>query len=178
MRELNRATRRGNTPLAGDREYAATRPPATRWLMALLYLGCAVSLGAGVWQTTPQGARYKDLETGSGEPAAAGDLATMHFIGWLDDGGRKGREIYNTRAQGKPVSFVIGTERVMRGWNEGVTGMRAGGRRLLRLPPHLAYGGRGVTDIIPPNAWLIFLIELQVVEKQPGGTDIPRDVAE
>jgi peptidylprolyl isomerase len=90
----------------------------------------------------------------------------MHFTGWLDDNGRKGREFYNSRREGTPVSFVIGTDRVMPGWNDGIVGMQPGGKRLLLLPPALGYGAKGVQGIVPPNASLILIIELLDLEKR------------
>lgn len=114
---------------------------------------------------TPQGARYQELKTGTGEGAEPGDVVTMHFIGWLDDDGRQGKELYNTRREGNPVSFVVGTDRVMPGWSDGVTGMKPGGKRLLLLPPALGYGARGVQDLVPPDAGLMFMIDLIAVEK-------------
>ena len=134
----------------------------------LLILMLAILAGttmADPMQTTPGGARYRDLQPGSGEIAAPGDIATMHFTGWIDDSGSKGREIYNSRSQGTPVSFVIGTDRVMPGWNDGIIGMQPGGRRLLFLPPALAYGDKGVQGIVPPAASLILIIELLDLEK-------------
>jgi peptidylprolyl isomerase len=115
---------------------------------------------------TGNGARYRDLQTGTGPVAETGDVATMHFTGWLDDNGSKGRQFFDSRREGRPVTFVIGTERVMPGWNEGVVGMQAGGRRLLKLPPALGYGNRAVEDVIPANAGLIFVIELIGLEKR------------
>jgi peptidylprolyl isomerase len=134
-------------------------------LLILMLALLAGPVTADPMQTTPAGARYRDLQPGSGEIAAPGDIATMHFTGWLDDNGRKGREFYNSRSQGTPVSFVIGTDRVMPGWNDGIIGMQPGGRRLLFLPPELAYGAKGVQDIVPPNASLILIIELLDLEK-------------
>lgn len=134
-------------------------------IMILLYPGFTIA--ADNFQLTAQGALYKDLKTGTGEMADISDVATIHFTGWLDSNGTKGKEIYNTRREGQPVSFVIGTDRVMSGWNEGVIGMQTGGKRLLKLPPSLAYGTKGVHDIIPPNAKLIFVIDLIQLEKQP-----------
>jgi FKBP-type peptidyl-prolyl cis-trans isomerase len=90
----------------------------------------------------------------------------MHFVGWLEERGEKGREIYNTRGRGMPVSFVIGTDRIMQGWNEGVIGMRSGGKRLIKVPAELGYGARGAQDVVPPNAGLIFVIELLNLEKR------------
>jgi FKBP-type peptidyl-prolyl cis-trans isomerase 2 len=71
-----------------------------------------------------------------------------------------GKEIFNARKQKKPVSFQIGTDKVMQGWNEGVIGMRPGGSRMLRIPPELGYGAKAVDDVVPPHAHLIFIIEL------------------
>ena len=116
--------------------------------------------------TTGKGVEYRDLKPGAGEPAQIGDVATIHFVGWLDDKGVKGREIYDTHRRGEPVSFVIGTERVMQGWNEGVIGMKPGGKRLVKVPAELGYGSRGVEDVVPPNARLIFVIDLLELRKQ------------
>ncbi|MGD2062083.1 MAG: FKBP-type peptidyl-prolyl cis-trans isomerase [Nitrospirota bacterium] len=139
--------------------------------IVLLALCCLVPVGALAaegFRTTPQGASYQDLKTGAGESAAPGDVVTMHFVGWLDADGKQGKEIYNSRREGRPVSFVVGTERVMAGWSDGVIGMKPGGKRLLRVPPRLAYGAKGVEGVIPPNAALVFLIDLIAVEKLAG----------
>ncbi len=117
------------------------------------------------FQLTPQGARYKDLQPGTGDTAEPGDLATIHFTGWLDDNGKQGKQLYNTRKARRPISFVVGTDRVMPGWNEGVIGMRQDGKRLIMLPPSLGYRGRGAQDVVPPGSSLIFLIELVELKK-------------
>lgn len=122
---------------------------------------------AGGFESTPQGTRYKELQLGQGTSANYGDVAVMHFMGWLANDGQRGREIFNTRNRGKPVSFVVGTDRVMQGWNDGVIGMRPGGRRLLLVPPARAYGNKAVQGVVPAGASLMFLIELLEVEK-PG----------
>ena len=114
---------------------------------------------------TPQGALYKDVVIGSGPPAIEGDVATIHFRGWLADNDQQGKEIYNTRSERHPVSFVIGTDRVMPGWNEGVIGMREGGKRLVKLPPELGFGSRGSAGVIPPNSGLVFMMELVTLRK-------------
>lgn len=124
----------------------------------------AVLAEAG-FKMTPKGAEYQDLQVGEGESAKLGDVAIMHFVGWLAEGRQRGKEIFNTRNEGSPVSFVVGTDRVMEGWNEGVVGMRPGGRRLLIIPPGLAYGAKAVDDVIPANASLMFVIELIAVEE-------------
>jgi FKBP-type peptidyl-prolyl cis-trans isomerase len=135
-------------------------------LLILMLALLAVTTIADPMQTTPAGARYRDLQPGTGAVAAPGDIATIHFTGWLDDNGSKGREFYNSRREDTPVSFVIGTDRVMPGWNDGIVGMQPGGKRLLFLPPALGYGARGVQDIVPANASLILIIELLDLEKR------------
>jgi FKBP-type peptidyl-prolyl cis-trans isomerase len=116
----------------------------------------------------PDGLRLKDLQLGEGPEARAGMVATIHFIGWLDEQGARGREIYNSRAEGHEVSFVIGTDGVMQGWNEGVIGMQPGGARMLLVPPGLAYGDREIDGVIPANASLMFRIELIRLEDPAG----------
>jgi len=141
----------------------------TAQALVFLFAGllCTAATAAGPFNTTPRGALYQDLQPGSGISAAAGDLVTMHFIGWLEaGGGGKGKALYDTRRAGGPVTFVVGTDRVMPGWSEGVTGMKPGGRRLVRLPPALGYGARAVDGVIPANAGLIFEIELLDVQRR------------
>ena len=130
-------------------------------LMALALVTTAL---AESFTTLPSGLEYKDLKVGSGSEAQLGDIAHIHFVGWVDENGQQGKEIYNSRQAGEPVSFVIGTDKVMQGWNEGVIGMRAGGKRLLRIPPELGYGDKAVEDVVPANAYLQFIIELLAVE--------------
>ena len=140
-------------------------------VLIVLALVSGLVLAGEAFTTTAHGARYKDLRPGTGESVETGDVVTLHFVGWLDDNGNQGRELYNTRRDGKPVSFVVGTDRVMPGWSDGIIGMRKGGKRLLMLPPGLAYGDKGVEGVIPPDAGLIFIIELLDLEKaQSGGT--------
>jgi FKBP-type peptidyl-prolyl cis-trans isomerase len=134
----------------------------------LLLLVCLMAghvLAAGGFMTTVGGVEYKDLKPGTGERAEVGDVATLHFTGWLEEKGEKGRELYDTHTRNDPVSFVIGTDRVMPGWNEGVIGMKPGGKRLVKVPPELGYGSRGVQDVVPTNARLIFVIDLLELNK-------------
>jgi FKBP-type peptidyl-prolyl cis-trans isomerase len=132
---------------------------------AVSLAGPALAQGQAPFQTTPGGLQYRDLQTGSGPAAALGDVAEIHFAGWLDENGARGRQIYSSREQGRPVSFVVGTERVMEGWNQAVIGMRVGGRRLVMVPPELAFGDRAVDDVIPARAYLVMIIELIGLEK-------------
>ena len=138
----------------------------TTLILITLLLNPQLLIAADNFQTSANGALYKDLKTGSGEFADSGDIVTIHFTGWLDDNGTRGKEIYNTHREHHPISFVVGTDRIMPGWNEGVIGMQPGGKRLLKIPPALAYGAKGVENVIPPNAALIFIIELTGLEKQ------------
>lgn len=137
---------------------------ATTKKFALLLI-CMVTM-ASAWaadenfRSAEGGLRIQDLEMGQGQGAVVGQVATIHFVGWVDQQGARGREIFNSRSQGQPVSFVIGTERVMPGWNAGVLGMKPGGKRMLLVPPGMAYGDRKIDDVIPENAALMFRIEL------------------
>jgi FKBP-type peptidyl-prolyl cis-trans isomerase len=134
-------------------------------LLVLCFLVAGGAVAVDRFMTTPQGARYQDMKSGTGEAAGPGDVVTLHFVGWLDADGTKGKEIYNSRREREPVSFVVGTDKLMPGWSEGVIGMKPGGKRLLMLPPSLAYGAKGVEGVIPPDAAMIFVIDLIDVEK-------------
>jgi len=128
--------------------------------LLLLVALTGMSLADDQFIKTPSGLEYKELRLGSGREARLGETAVIYFIGWLNDKGQKGKEIFNARKQKKTVSFQIGTDKVMQGWNEGVIGMRPGGSRMLRIPPELGYGAKAIDDVVPPHAHLIFIIEL------------------
>jgi len=113
---------------------------------------------------TPSGLQYKDLRVGTGPVVQPGSTVVIHLSGWVDENGQRGREIYRTRKENEPVSFVVGTERVIPAWNEGVVGMQAGGTRMLLVPPQLGFGEKAVEDVIPPHAHLRFVIELLEVK--------------
>ncbi len=106
--------------------------------------------------TTPSGLHYTEAHIGSGAEAAPGHLVTIQYTGWLNDGEVFGR----MRDAGQAFTFCVGAGEVIRGWEDGVTGMRVGGQRRLFIPPHLGYGVRGVPGLIPPNAMLIVDVEL------------------
>jgi FKBP-type peptidyl-prolyl cis-trans isomerase len=131
--------------------------------LVLAFVGTA---SAKSFTTLSSGLEYKDLKVGSSSSVAQlGDIALIHFIGWVDENGQRGREIYNSRMKQEPVSFVIGTDKVMQAWNDGVIGMKVGGTRLLRIPPELGYGDKAVEDVVPANAYLQFIIELLELTK-------------
>lgn len=106
--------------------------------------------------TVPSGLKYEDLVVGNGALAEDGMTATVHYTGRLVDG----TKFDSSLDRGQPFSFQIGAGQVIRGWDEGVRGMRAGGKRKLTIPPDLGYGDRGVRNLIPPGATLIFEVEL------------------
>ncbi|HUP02140.1 MAG TPA: FKBP-type peptidyl-prolyl cis-trans isomerase [Gemmatimonadota bacterium] len=108
---------------------------------------------------TPTGLRYEDVTIGSGETASPGQTVSVHYTGWLPDG----TPFDSSRERGEPFEFVLGEGRVIAGWDEGVAGMQVGGTRRLVIPPDLAYGEAGAPGAIPPNATLVFDVELVAV---------------
>ncbi|GJE76349.1 MULTISPECIES: FKBP-type peptidyl-prolyl cis-trans isomerase [Methylorubrum] len=111
--------------------------------------------------TLPSGLSYVDEVVGTGPEPQTGQQVTVHYTGWLDaGGGKQGKKFDSSRDRGQPFSFKIGAGQVIRGWDEGVATMKAGGRRILTIPPELGYGARGAGGVIPPNATLIFDVEL------------------
>ncbi len=106
--------------------------------------------------TTESGLKYVDLIVGTGREAAAGQLVTVHYTGWLTNGTKFDSSVDRR----DPFSFPIGSGKVIRGWDEGVAGMKVGGKRKLTIPPQLGYGARGAGGVIPPNATLVFDVEL------------------
>jgi len=110
--------------------------------------------------TTASGLKYIDTLPGTGASPATGQKCVMHYTGWLFDNGQKGKKFDSSVDQGQPFTFVIGVGRVIKGWDEGVATMKKGGKRTLHIPPELGYGARGAGGVIPPNATLIFDVEL------------------
>jgi len=110
--------------------------------------------------TTKTGLQYEDTEVGTGALAAAGKTCVMHYTGWLWTDGAKGSKFDSSRDHGSPFSFGLGQGQVIGGWDEGVAGMKVGGKRTLLIPPALGYGARGAGGVIPPNATLLFEVEL------------------
>src|SRR5690242_14802563 len=106
--------------------------------------------------TTSSGLKYVDQVVGTGDAAVAGKTASVHYTGWLESG----KKFDSSVDRGQPFSFPLGAGRVIKGWDEGVQGMRVGGKRKLIIPSNLGYGPRGAGGVIPPNATLIFEVEL------------------
>lgn len=115
--------------------------------------------------TTPSGLAYDDTVVGAGEEAQSGHEVSVHYTGWLLYGGERGRKFDSSKDRREPFSFSLGAGQVIKGWDEGVKGMKVGGTRVLTIPPALAYGTRGAGGVIPPNATLIFEVELLAIEK-------------
>jgi FKBP-type peptidyl-prolyl cis-trans isomerase FkpA len=116
--------------------------------------------------TTASGLQYEDTTPGSGAEAVAGRNVSVHYTGWLLDptapNGR-GRKFDSSKDRGQPFQFSLGAGQVIRGWDEGVQGMKVGGTRVLTIPADLGYGARGAGGVIPPNATLVFEVDLLAV---------------
>jgi FKBP-type peptidyl-prolyl cis-trans isomerase FkpA len=110
--------------------------------------------------TTKSGLQYEDLKVGTGATAKEGQRVTVHYTGWLKDGTKFDSSV----DRGQPFVFPLGGGRVIAGWDEGVQGMKVGGKRKLTIPPKLGYGEQGAGGVIPPNATLVFEVELLAVE--------------
>jgi FKBP-type peptidyl-prolyl cis-trans isomerase FkpA len=106
--------------------------------------------------TTNSGLKYEDLAEGTGPAAKSGDMVEVHYTGWLTDG----KKFDSSHDRKRPFTFRLGAGKVIQGWDEGVAGMKVGGKRKLTIPPALGYGARGAGDVIPPNAELVFEVDL------------------
>ena len=113
--------------------------------------------------TTPSGLQYDDTVVGNGDTARAGQQVSVHYTGWLHDpaaANGRGRKFDSSKDRGQPFGFGLGGGQVIGGWDEGVQGMQVGGTRVLLIPPKLGYGARGAGGVIPPNATLVFEVDL------------------
>ncbi len=111
-------------------------------------------------QTTASGLQFEDTIDGTGDLAEPGMHVTVHYTGWLCNNGVKGSKFDSSKDRDDPFKFYLSQGQVIRGWDEGVPGMRVGGTRVLVIPPDLGYGDRGAGDAIPPGATLMFEVEL------------------
>jgi len=110
--------------------------------------------------TLPSGLNYVEQQVGTGTEATSGKQVTVQYTGWLDNNGAKGQKFDSSLDHGQPFTFNLGVGQVIKGWDEGVAGMKEGGKRTLMIPSTLGYGANGAGSVIPPNANLIFDVEL------------------
>ncbi len=110
--------------------------------------------------TSPSGLQYEDTIEGTGTVATTGKMVSVHYTGWLYKDGVAGSKFDSSKDRRQPFDFPLGGGQVIRGWDEGVAGMKVGGTRRLVIPPDLGYGARGAGGVIPPNATLLFEVEL------------------
>src|SRR5712691_9793132 len=141
-----------------------------RKLLYLFLIGAAVfafaAIGTGDekksdhdWKTNPTGLKYEDVKVGTGAQPKTGQTVVVHYTGWLWESNAKGKKFDSSVDRNQPLKFQLGGP-VIKGWNEGLSTMKVGGKRLLLIPPQLAYGSAGRGDVIPPNATLLFEVEL------------------
>jgi peptidylprolyl isomerase len=114
--------------------------------------------------TTASGLQITDTKEGTGATPRTGQTCVMHYTGWLYENGVKGKKFDSSLDRGDPFQFKIGQRQVIGGWDEGVATMKVGGKRTLIIPPELGYGARGAGGVIPPNATLMFDVELLAVQ--------------
>jgi FKBP-type peptidyl-prolyl cis-trans isomerase len=120
----------------------------------------ATAQTAGKSMTTASGLQIIDTQVGTGASPKSGQNCVMHYTGWLYEDGKKGKKFDSSVDRNEPFEFTIGQRQVIAGWDEGVATMKVGGKRTLIIPPALGYGARGAGGVIPPNATLMFDVEL------------------
>jgi peptidylprolyl isomerase len=125
----------------------------------------AAAQAVGKIMTTSSGLQIIDSKMGSGATPKTGQICVMHYTGWLYQNGAKGKKFDSSVDRGEPFEFPIGRHQVIAGWDEGVATMKVGGKRTLIISPELGYGARGAGGVIPPNATLIFDVELLEVKQ-------------
>jgi peptidylprolyl isomerase len=120
----------------------------------------AVAQTGGKFMTTASGLQISDTKVGTGAAPRAGQVCVMHYTGWLYQNGVKGKKFDSSVDRNEPFEFTLGKHQVIAGWDEGIATMKVGGKRTLIIPPALGYGARGAGGVIPPNATLMFDVEL------------------
>lgn len=166
---------RGRPQAASDTTVLNLSPPriallATLTTVACLWLAACSSANLPPVNGSIAELQRIDLVDGSGAVAAPGDEVSVHYTGWIFDESapeQRGTQFDSSLERGTPITFRLGAGRVIRGWDDGVAGMRVGGKRVLLIPAELGYGRRGAGGAIPPNASLVFEVELIDVSKQP-----------
>ena len=126
----------------------------------------AMAQTPGKAMTTASGLQIVDSTVGTGATPKPGQICVMHYTGWLYEDGKKGKKFDSSVDRNEPFEFPIGQRKVIAGWDEGVASMKVGGKRTLIIPPELGYGARGAGGVIPPNATLIFDVELLDVRSE------------
>ena len=120
----------------------------------------AMAQTPGKAMTTASGLQIIDIQVGTGATPKPGQICVVHYTGWLYQDGQKGKKFDSSVDRNDPLEFPVGQRRVIAGWDEGVASMKVGGKRTLIIPPELGYGARGASGVIPPNATLIFDVDL------------------
>lgn len=129
-------------------------------LLGALLMTANTASAADQYVTMASGVQYKDEVVGTGPEPKQGQTVTVQYTGWLDQDGERGRKFDSSRDRNQPFTFTLGAQEVIPGWDIGVATMHVGGKRTLVIPPNLGYGARGAGGVIPPNATLIFDVEL------------------
>jgi FKBP-type peptidyl-prolyl cis-trans isomerase len=153
--------------LSGGMTPSAPAAAIGRRLLAILLLDAAAAAAAIAQPSRSNGLKMTDHKLGTGAEAVSGKTVAVHYTGWLFDPAapdNKGKKFDSSRDRGDPFRFPLGGGRVIAGWDQGVAGMKVGGQRTLIIPPELGYGARGAGGVIPPNATLVFDVELLGVE--------------
>jgi peptidylprolyl isomerase len=120
----------------------------------------AMAQTPGKPMTTASGLQIIDTKVGTGPTPKTGQICVVHYTGWLYQDGQKGKKFDSSVDRNEPLEFPVGQRKVIAGWDEGVASMKVGGKRTLIIPPELGYGARGAGGVIPPNATLMFEVEL------------------
>jgi peptidylprolyl isomerase len=141
-------------------EKAAPAKPAAPTAAAPAVAPAAADKKESKMTKTASGLQYEDTVVGTGASPKGGQTCVMHYTGWLYENGVKGKKFDSSVDRGQPFEFAIGQGRVIQGWDEGVATMKVGGKRTLVIPPAIGYGARGAGGVIPPNATLLFEVEL------------------
>ncbi len=146
------------------REFSRRDALATALATTVGVIALSESADAQHAVTTPSGLKYIDVKVGTGPSPRTGQTCVMNYTGWLYNGGKKGAKFDSSLDHGEPFEFKIGMHQVIGGWDEGVATMKVGGKRTLIIPPSLGYGAQGAGGVIPPNATLMFDVDLLAIK--------------
>jgi peptidylprolyl isomerase len=146
------------------REFSRRDALATALATTVGVIALSESADAQHAVTTPSGLKYIDVKVGTGASPRTGQTCVMNYTGWLYNGGKKGAKFDSSLDHGEPFEFKIGMHQVIAGWDEGVATMKVGGKRALIIPPSLGYGAQGAGGVIPPNATLMFDVDLLAIK--------------